>query len=288
MRSGKGGVLATNSDYTTAPDWSAPVLGFVWQARPAVIVFDRVSVSYEGARVLRELSLKVSEGELLIMLGPSGGGKSTALKTINRLVTPTHGSVSVDGKDVSKSDPIALRRSIGYVFQRFGLFPHRSIFDNVATVPRLLEWKEPAIAERVEELLKLVSLEPDRYAQRLPAELSGGQQQRVGVARALAARPRIMLMDEPFGALDPVTRASLQIEYQRIHRELELTTILVTHDVSEALLMGDRIAVLDHGRIVQVDTPERLVREPANDQVADLIRTPLKHLEQLEALRGAT
>jgi osmoprotectant transport system ATP-binding protein len=250
-----------------------------------MIEFDKLSVSYDGrTAVLSELSLVVPRGELLVLLGASGSGKSTALRSVNRLVPANTGRVLVDESDVARADVIALRRSIGYVLQRFALFPHRSIADNVATVPRLLGWKPADVTARVDELLNLVGLPAADFRDRLPGELSGGQQQRVGVARALAARPRVMLLDEPFGALDPITRASLQTEYRRIHDDLGLTTVLVTHDVSEALLLADRVAILENGRLAQLGTPRELVTKPANDRVASFVETPLRQLEKLADL----
>jgi osmoprotectant transport system ATP-binding protein len=254
-----------------------------------MIQFDKTSVSYDGRHdVLAELSLEVARGELCVLLGESGSGKSTALRSVNRLVPLRRGRVLVDGVDVAGQNPIELRRSIGYVLQRFGLFPHRSVADNVATVPRLMGWKADEIRARVVELLALVGLPADTYRERFPAELSGGQQQRVGVARALAARPRIMLLDEPFGALDPVTRSALGQEYRRIHDELGLTTLLVTHDVGEALLLADKIAILADGRLAQLGTPEQIVGAPANETIARFVNVPLEQLDSLARLRGKT
>jgi osmoprotectant transport system ATP-binding protein len=277
-RSGnESATLATDDEYTI-PYFR----GF------GMIQFEKTSVSYDDrTRVLSELSLMVERGELLVLLGASGSGKSTALRSVNRLVRPVSGRVLVDGTDVASRDVIELRRSIGYVLQRFGLFPHRNVAENVATIPRLLGWKPAEIAARVDELLALVGLEPATYRERSPARLSGGQQQRVGVARALAARPRIMLLDEPFGALDPVTRSALQLEYRRIHQELGLTTLLVTHDVSEALFLADKIAILANGRLAQLGTPREIVNAPANDDVARFVQTPLEQLDALAKLRGA-
>jgi osmoprotectant transport system ATP-binding protein len=207
---------------------------------------------------------------------------------VNRLVPAEKGRVLVDGADVAGRDAIELRRSIGYVLQRFGLFPHRTVGENVAIVPRLLAWNPAEITSRVDELLVLVGLEPATYRERFPAQLSGGQQQRVGVARALAARPSIMLLDEPFGALDPVTRSSLQLEYRKIHDELGLTTLLVTHDVSEALFLADKIAILADGKLAQLGAPKEIVTAPANDEIARFVHTPLEQLDSLAKLRGAS
>jgi osmoprotectant transport system ATP-binding protein len=206
------------------------------------------------------------------------------LKLINRLLEPTRGKVSVAGEDVQRRDAIELRRSIGYVLQRFGLFPHLTLAENVAVVPRLRRWPERDITARTEELLTLVGLAPDEYRQRFPHELSGGQQQRVGFARALAARPDVMLMDEPFGAIDAVTRDRLQLEYRGIHERLGLTTVMVTHDVTEALLLGDRILVLEQGQIAQLASPGELLRSPASASVAELLETPRRQLGRLRAL----
>lgn len=276
-RSGKeSATLATDHEYTITY-----FRGF------DMIRFEKTSVSYDNrTEVLSELSLEVARGDLVVLLGSSGSGKSTALRSVNRLVLPVRGRVVVDGADVSTRDVIELRRSIGYVLQRFGLFPHRNVAENVATVPRLLGWKPTEIAARVDELLALVGLDPATYRERSPGQLSGGQQQRVGVARALAARPRIMLLDEPFGALDPVTRSSLQLEYRRIHDELGLTTLLVTHDVSEALFLADKIAILANGRLAQLGTPRQIVTEPANDEIARFVQTPLEQLDALAKLRS--
>jgi osmoprotectant transport system ATP-binding protein len=235
--------------------------------------------------VLRDVDFEVTRGQLLVVIGASGSGKTTLLKLVNRLLEPTEGRVLVDGVDVAGRDPIALRRSIGYVFQRFGLFPHLTLAENVAVGPRLSRWSATEIAARTDELLLLLGLAPDVYRSRYPEELSGGQQQRVGLARALAARPSIMLMDEPFGSLDPVTRDQLQLSYRRLHDEFGLTTLLVTHDVVEALLLADRVLVLHEGRVVQVATPSELLasREP---RVARLLEVPRRQLARLDALAG--
>jgi osmoprotectant transport system ATP-binding protein len=235
------------------------------------------------------LTMQVERGELLILLGESGCGKTTTLKMINRLIEPTSGTIEVDGENVMHLDPVQLRRHIGYVFQGIGLFPHMTIEENVAIVPRLLGWEADAIHRRIDELLELVNLKPDEYRKRLPKELSGGQRQRVGLARALAARPKIMLMDEPFGAIDPINRDVLQDEFRKIHRDLALTTVMVTHDMTEALLMADRIAVMHNGKIAQTGSPGELLTRPANDYVKGLIAAPKRHADQLEELaeRGA-
>ena len=238
-----------------------------------------------GARVaVDDVSLEVAEGELLVLVGGSGSGKTTTLKLVNRLIEPTSGSVWIDGVDTRELPGPALRRRIGYCFQQIGLFPHLSVAENVAITPTLLGWDADEIARRVDELLALVELEPADYRGRRPHELSGGQQQRVGLARALAARPQLVLLDEPFGALDPLTRENLQQALVRIRRDLALTGIFVTHDMVEALLLGDRIAVLHEGRLVQVGTPGELWRAPADEHVAELLRTPRRQAEALDAL----
>jgi len=232
-----------------------------------------VVVAYPGAdrRAVDDVSLDVAGGELIVMLGPSGCGKSTLLRTINRLVVPDSGSVEVDGKDVRAETPEALRRGIGYVIQAVGLFPHMTVGKNIGIVPELLGWDRPRIDARVDELLELVQLEPARYRGRVPRELSGGEQQRVGVARALAAEPRVLLMDEPFGAVDAIVRAALQAETLRIHAVLGTTIFFVTHDVDEALRVAGRIVVMQAGKIVQADTPLRLLARPASAYVEELL-----------------
>ena len=236
-----------------------------------------------GGRVaVDDLSLEVAEGELLMLVGASGSGKTTTLRLVNRLIEPTSGSVRIDGQDTRGLAAPELRRRIGYCFQRIGLFPHLTVAENVAITPTLLGWPRAEIERRVDELLALVELEPDTFRTRRPAELSGGQQQRVGLARALAARPALMLLDEPFGALDPLTRESLQQAFGQIRRALGLTAIFVTHDMVEALLVGDRIAVMHEGRLVQVGTPRELLRAPADDYVRQLMNTPRRQAELVD------
>jgi osmoprotectant transport system ATP-binding protein len=210
------------------------------------------------------LTLSVPEGAVCVLIGPSGCGKTTTMRIINRMIEPDEGTVTVNGRNVMEVDPVTLRRHIGYVIQQIGLFPHWSIADNVATVPRLLGWDELRIAARVDELLALVGMDPGIYRQRFPRELSGGQKQRVGVARALAADPPVMLMDEPFGAIDPITRTRLQDEFLRILHGLKKTIVFVTHDIDEAIRMGNRIAIMKDGALVQYDTPEAILSAPAD------------------------
>jgi osmoprotectant transport system ATP-binding protein len=234
---------------------------------------------------VRGVTLRVAPRELVGVLGESGSGKTTLIKMVNRLIDLDEGEVRVDGKDVRAHDIVALRRTIGYVIQQAGLFPHLTIGDNVGVVPRLLGWSRDAIRARTDELLALVGLDPAIYRERFPDQLSGGQRQRAGVARALAARPSVLLLDEPFGALDPITRAALQDELRTIHRGLGLTTIMVTHDLIEALTLADRVAVMYRGELRQVGTPAELMTAPADDYVARLMGM-VRH--QAEALRGLT
>ena len=234
-----------------------------------------VGVRYPGSATaaVHDVDLVIPTGELTVFLGPSGCGKSTLLRTINRLIEPTAGTIHVDGTEIHALDAVQLRRRIGYVIQAVGLFPHLTIAENIAVVPELLGWEKPRIAARIDELLALVRLEPAHYRARLPRELSGGEQQRVGVARALAAEPTIILMDEPFGAVDAIVRGSLQDEVARIHRTLGTTIVFVTHDVDEALKLADRIVVMDKGTIVQSGTPLAILTKPASPFVAQLLDT---------------
>ncbi|MBA2470507.1 MAG: ABC transporter ATP-binding protein [Chloroflexia bacterium] len=225
----------------------------------------------DSAPAVDDVSLDVAPGELVVLLGSSGSGNTTLLKMVNRLIEPTSGTITIDGMDVQSLSAPALRRTIGYVIQQTGLFPHMRVRDNIAVVPKLLKWDKTRTARRIEELLDLVDLPPADYAHRYPAQLSGGEQQRVGLARALAVEPATMLMDEPFGALDAITRARLQGELKRIHRALEHTILFVTHDVDEALLLADRIVVMSEGKIVQVGTPLEIVTAPADEFVAKLV-----------------
>ena len=248
------------------------------------ISFESVSKNYGEGRVLDRVSLDVREGEFLAVVGPSGSGKTTLLRLINRLIEPTAGVIRVAGEDVQTIDPISLRRRIGYVFQGVGLFPHMTVAENISITPRLLGWNEAQRAARVDELIDLVRLDRGKHRDRLPSQLSGGEGQRVGVARALAAKPRIVLMDEPFGALDPLTRDALGEDYCRLHSELGLTTVMITHDMLEAVLLADRIAVIHDGRIVADGTPQALLNDAKDDYVRELMATPRRQAERLRAL----
>ena len=224
------------------------------------IEFRKVGYTVAPERVvLSDLDLAIRRGETLMLLGRSGSGKTTCLKLINRLLTPSSGEVRVDRRSSSDWDPIQLRRHIGYAIQDVGLFPHYTVWQNVALIPRLEKWAKPKIASRVEEVLDLVGLPAQEFAARYPSELSGGQRQRVGLARALAAEPPILLMDEPFGALDPITRAELQFEFRKLQQKLRKTIVFVSHDVAEALMLGDRIALMDAGRLCSLDTPDEFL-----------------------------
>ncbi len=251
-----------------------------------MIVLDGVSKSFDGGQsyAVRELSLDVNDGETLVLLGSSGCGKTTTLKMINRLIEPTSGTIHVDGRDITKQDPVVLRRSVGYVFQGIGLFPHYRVIQNVEIVPKLAGWPASNRRRRAREVLELVGLPPDEFSGRFPDELSGGQQQRIGVARALAANPKYLLMDEPFGALDAITRDSLQQELKSLSKRLGKTIVFVTHDIFEALTLADRIAVLHEGRLQQVDTPQRVLTEPTTPFVRELFEKPAR---QLATFQGA-
>jgi osmoprotectant transport system ATP-binding protein len=238
-----------------------------------MIRLEHVSKQYAtGQLAVRDLTLAIPEGETCVLVGPSGCGKTTTLKMINRLIEPTGGRIYLDGEDVTRADSVQLRRRIGYVIQQVGLFPHQTIATNVGTVPRLLGWKKDRVAARVDELLTLFGLDAQEFRDRYPAQLSGGQRQRVGVARALAADPPVLLMDEPFGAIDPVTRSRLQDEFLRLQEEVRKTVVFVTHDIEEAVKMGDRIAILDIGGVLaQYDTPAEILGKPASPMVADFV-----------------
>mgnify|MGYP001551872847 FL=1 len=239
-----------------------------------LIRLENITKQYGGTEepAVNNLTMDVLRGEVLVLVGPSGCGKSTTLRLINRLIEPTSGKIYLDGEDVTDINPSDLRRRIGYVIQQVGLFPHRTIAENIATVPKLLGWDKKRIDERVDELLELVSMDPTTYRERYPKELSGGQAQRVGVARALAADPDVLLMDEPFGAIDPITRDRLQNEFLRLQQDLQKTIVFVTHDIDEAIKMGNKIAILREGsEIAQLDTPEAILAEPADDFVENFL-----------------
>jgi osmoprotectant transport system ATP-binding protein len=235
------------------------------------IVFRNVTKTFQGFDAVRDISFQVREGETLVLIGTSGCGKTTTLKMINRLVEPTSGQIQMQGRNISEYDLIELRRSIGYVIQSVGLFPHMTIEKNIAVVPELMGWTKEKVAARVRELLAMVGLDPDTYRMRYPAELSGGQQQRIGVARALAADPPVILMDEPFGALDPITREQLQNEFLGLVQEIRKTIVFVTHDIFEAVKLADRLALMDKGQIVQLGTPKEIIEAPAHKYVADFL-----------------
>jgi osmoprotectant transport system ATP-binding protein len=250
----------------------------------ATVEFRHVTKQYSRQGAVVDLSLLVPAGDICVLVGPSGCGKTTSLKMVNRLVEPTSGQVLIDGEDVMSVEVTALRRRIGYVIQQIGLFPHQTIADNVATVPRLLGWRRERIQKRTEELLELVGLDPGRVRNRYPSQLSGGERQRVGVARAMAAEPPVMLMDEPFGAVDPIVRERLQNEFLRLHRTLGTTVLFVTHDIDEAIKMGTRVAVMQQGgHLAQYAPPSELLLRPANDFVARFVGTDrgLKRLSLL-------
>ena len=265
-----------------------------------MIEFRDVSKTYTGSRkpVVRDLSFKILDGEICVLVGPSGCGKTTSMRMVNRLIEPSSGEILIDGEPNTATSATQLRRRIGYAIQQIGLFPHRTIAGNIATVPGLVGWEKERITARVDELLELVGLDPEQYRDRYPAELSGGQQQRVGVARAMAADPPIMLMDEPFGAVDPITRHRLQDEFLRIQQEIKKTIVFVTHDIDEAIKMGDKIAILkEDGILAQYDTPEKILAAPNSEFVSSFVGTDrvLKRLSltrvsemELEPANGTT
>ena len=252
-----------------------------------MIRIDGVTKTYGRTTVVDRVSLTVEQGRIAALVGTSGSGKTTLLRMINRLVDPTSGRIWIGGTDAATMAPHLLRRRIGYAIQGHGLFPHRSVGQNIATVPRLLGWPAPEIARRVEELLHLFQLDPAQFRDRMPHELSGGQQQRVGVARALAARPEVLLMDEPFGALDPVIRAKAQADLRDIQRKLGTTLLIVTHDMEEAVTLGDRIAVMDKGRLLQYGPPAQILTRPATDFVQALIGSGERPFRLLSLTRVA-
>jgi len=236
-----------------------------------MLEFKNITKVFKNQTVLKNISFKVNKGEFIVIVGPSGCGKTTTLKMINKLISPSSGSIYVDGKDIKEQDTIKLRRNMGYVIQQTGLFPHMSVGENIGIVPELEKWPEDKILARTTELLKMVGMEPDQYIDRYPCELSGGQQQRVGVARSFATNPEIILMDEPFSALDPISRNQLQDELFNLQQEFKKTIIFVTHDMDEALKLGDRICIMKDGNILQFDTPEEILNNPANDFIKEFI-----------------
>ncbi|KIN29126.1 MULTISPECIES: choline ABC transporter ATP-binding protein OpuBA [Bacillus] len=236
-----------------------------------MLTLENVSKTYRGGKkAVNNVNLKIAKGEFICFIGPSGCGKTTTMKMINRLIEPSAGKIFIDGENIMDQDPVELRRKIGYVIQQIGLFPHMTIQQNISLVPKLLKWPEQQRKERARELLKLVDMGPE-YLDRYPHELSGGQQQRIGVLRALAAEPPLILMDEPFGALDPITRDSLQEEFKKLQKTLHKTIVFVTHDMDEAIKLADRIVILKAGEIVQVGTPDDILRNPADEFVEEFI-----------------
>lgn len=239
-----------------------------------MIQFEHISKVYGDKTVVNDINLAIENGEFITILGTSGSGKTTMLKMINKLIEPTSGTILFAGQDIEQMDSVSLRRQIGYVVQQIGLFPHMTVAENIATVPKLLGWNKGHIENRVGEFLDLVQLPAADYAERYPSELSGGQQQRIGVARALAADPDVMLFDEPFGAIDAITRNDLQEELQAIHQKLnQKTFIFITHDIYEAFKLGTRVVIMDNGIICQFDTPENIIKNPGNEFVQKLITT---------------
>ncbi|WJE25836.1 ABC transporter ATP-binding protein [Bacillus cereus] len=237
-----------------------------------MIQFNHVSKAYEdGTKVVDSLHLEIKKGEFFVLIGPSGCGKTTTMKMINRLIETTEGSILIDGKDIQEYNINELRWNIGYVLQQIALFPHMTIAENIAVVPEMRKWSKEKIKTRVDELLHMVGLEPDVYRDRMPDELSGGQKQRVGVVRALAANPKIVLMDEPFSALDPLSREQLQQDIVQLQKKIQKTIVFVTHDMQEALSLGDRICVMKEGKVVQLDTPEGIIHNPKNEFVEEFI-----------------
>ncbi|WP_110932979.1 ABC transporter ATP-binding protein [Paenibacillus bouchesdurhonensis] len=237
-----------------------------------MLKFEQVSKTYtNGYQAVKNISFEVKEGEILVLIGPSGCGKTTSMKMINRLIPHTSGKIYVQGKDITQENPVTLRKNIGYVIQQIGLFPHYTIEDNVGLIPELKGWNAKKKKDRVNEMLRMVGLDPEIFAKRYPKQLSGGQQQRVGVARALAADPDIILMDEPFGALDPITREQLQDELLKLQQAVKKTIVFVTHDMEEALKLGDKIAILRDGELVQIDTPDQILSHPADEFVEGFV-----------------
>jgi len=236
-----------------------------------MLEFKNITKIFKNKRVINDINFTVNKGEFVVIVGQSGCGKTTTLKMINRLISPTSGSILLEGKNILKEDTIKLRRNMGYVIQQTGLLPHMTVGENIGIIPMLEKWSEAKIQVRTNELLKMVGMKPEEYVDRYPCELSGGQQQRIGVARAWATNPDIILMDEPFSALDPITRNQLQDELFNLQQEYKKTIIFVTHDMDEALKLGDRICIMKDGNIVQFDTPEEILNNPANDFVKEFI-----------------
>ncbi len=251
---------------------------------PAAISFENVSKTFADHRILDHVTLAIADREFLAVVGASGAGKTTLLRLINRLTDASDGTVRLEDEDVRTLDPILLRRRIGYVFQNIGLFPHMTVAENIAITPRLLGWNAASRAARVDELIDLVRLDRAKHRDRLPHQLSGGERQRVGVARALAARPRVVLMDEPFGALDPITRDALGRDVRALHDQLGLTTVMITHDALEAVLLADRIVVMRDGKTIADGTPRALLAGDADPYVQELMQTPRRQAERLHDL----
>jgi len=268
----------------TGPSRTRALCGTKPAEKKHILKVDRITKRYGQTAAVDEVSFEVARGQILVLLGESGCGKTTTLKMINRLIEPTSGAVWIDGALTTDVDPIELRRSIGYVFQNFALFPHMTVAENIAITPDLLGRDAIRVRDRVDELLSLVQLPPPEFRDRLPAELSGGQLQRVGFVRALAASPSLVLLDEPFGALDPITRDSVQTEFRDIQRTLGFTAVLVTHDMTEALMLADRILVLRNGRAVQLGTPEDLISNPSSEYIDSLMSMPRRQAETIDAL----
>ena len=254
-----------------------------------MIRFENIEKTYPGQShaAVRDLTLTVPAGAICVLIGPSGCGKTTILKMVNRLIDPTSGTIHVADKNIRDVNPVELRRGIGYVIQQTGLFPHMTIAENVGTVPRLLKWDDGRIARRVDELLALVGMDPDTYRHRYPRQLSGGQAQRIGVARALATDPPSMLMDEPFGAIDPITRERLQNEFLGIQRKIKKTILFVTHDIDEAIRMGDYLCVLRDGRMLQFGPPDEILARPARQFVAEFLGSG-RTIRRLDLIRAET
>ena len=256
-------------------------------SQPGHLDVSKLAKTFSGAvEAVRDVSFHVAPGELVALVGESGCGKTTTLKCINRLLEPSDGQITIGGEDIQSLDPVLLRRKIGWIMQGDGLFPHFTVAENISVVPRLLQWDAREIDERVHQLIELVRLDPEAYAGRFPDELSGGQRQRIGIARALAARPSLILMDEPFGALDPITRDELREDIILLKDRLGFAAVMVTHDMAEALLLADRIAVMHDGEVIQYDTPERLLSDPVDERVERMLGSPVKEAERITALRA--